>query len=47
MPVIVLFPDDIKAEDEASLLAEFQAYKEVNPDSQLSFYEWLELRNGI
>ncbi len=41
MPVIVLFPDDDTTEDEAALLAAYQAFLEANPLSTLSFAEWL------
>jgi len=43
MPVIVLWPpDDLTApEDEESMYAEYSAYMDANPTSQLAYLEWL------
>lgn len=41
MPIIIIEDGDLTASDEATLMAEFEVWKETHPDSQLSFYEWL------
>ncbi len=48
MPLtIVGSGEELKTEDEAALLAEFEAFNELNPDNRLSFEEWLSMRGEL
>lgn len=49
MPLVVIFEEDFKSEDEAAILSEYQLFLELNPHvGNISFEEWLvEYKNRI